>query len=89
MDARDTRSKRLDGWLLDSILKQTRRGPALLGTSGWGKRLCGIRRMHPLLDFRTVFALNNGDVVLALQIKPELGSVAEVERQAKSGIRRD
>jgi hypothetical protein len=48
-----------------------------------------IRWMHSLLDLGAMLALNDGDVILALQIEPELSGVAEIERQAKCRIRRD
>jgi hypothetical protein len=45
--------------------------------------------MNAFLDLSAALALHDGNVVLALQLEPELRCVAEVERQPKSGIRRN
>jgi len=41
-----------------------------------------VRRSHTLCDLGTLFTLDNGDVILALQVKPELGTVSQNIGQA-------
>lgn len=45
--------------------------------------------MNTLLDLRAAFTFDNYDIVLALQIEPELGAVAEIQRKAQGGVRDD
>lgn len=47
---------------------------------------CRIGRVNPPHDFLSHSALGNRDVVLALQIKPELRAVAEVAGKAECRI---
>ena len=50
---------------------------------------CRVRRPHALRDLVALLPLHHCDVVLALQVEPELRSVAEIAPQAHGCIGRD
>jgi delta-aminolevulinic acid dehydratase/porphobilinogen synthase len=45
-----------------------------------------IRRSHTFRDLGTALALDHSDVVLALQIKPELGTISKISTEPDSRI---
>jgi uncharacterized protein YndB with AHSA1/START domain len=53
---------------------------------GGGGGLGRICRVHVFLDFFSVIAFRDGNVILALKFEPELRRVSEVTRQTQSGI---
>ena len=50
------------------------------------RRIGGV---HAFLDFGAAFAFHLGDVVLALQVEPELGAVAELTGKAERRVGAD
>ena len=48
-----------------------------------------IRRSHTLRDLGAAFTLNDSNVVLALQIKLELGTISKIPAEPDGRIRRD
>jgi hypothetical protein len=48
-----------------------------------------VRRADPLGNFGAVFALDNGNVVLALQCEPELRAISEIAAKAYGRIGRN
>jgi hypothetical protein len=48
-----------------------------------------IRRSHTLRDLGAPFALDDSNVVLTLQIEPELGTISEIPAEPDGRIRRD
>jgi hypothetical protein len=61
----------------------------LRGVVDLGSDLRRIRRMHVLSDFFAAFLLRQRNVILPLQVDPELRAVAEVAAQAQCRIRTD
>jgi hypothetical protein len=48
-----------------------------------------VRGSHALRDLGTAFTLYYGDVILALQVKPELGTVSEISAEPDGRIGSD
>jgi len=77
-------------WPISGALSKTHAGTAAVLVdeldAGGSRR---IRRPHALRDLRTAFTLNDSNVVLALQVKPELGTISEIAAEPDGRIRRD
>src|SRR5690349_10478841 len=50
---------------------------------------CRICRSHPLGDLGALLALDHADIVLALQVQPELRAVAKMAAEPHGGVGRD
>ena len=48
-----------------------------------------VRGPHSLCDLRTLLPLYNANVILTLQVEPELSAIAEVATKAHRGISRN
>src|SRR5215208_7870337 len=53
------------------------------------RRLCDLRGPHALGDLLPSLPLDQGDVVLALEVEPELAAVAEIATEAHRRVGRD
>jgi len=76
------------------LLKQNRPGYAsdfvfLTSADNPANPPCNSRRVrwpHPLRDLPALLPLHHGDVVLALQVEPELRAVAEIAAEPHGGV---
>src|SRR6185437_191596 len=66
------------------------RVPRITGSASIRSKISsGIGRSHTAVDFGALLPLDHADVILALQVQPELRAVAEITAQPNGRVRGD